>query len=267
MEQETDFKPKSLDDVMNPETPVPPEEVKPETPPDEPKEPVETPDAEAAKADGEQEETPKGDEKPDETPASDDPKDEAKPEPTVPVSALQDERRKRQELANRLSAIEQQQAQAARPDPELDPEGAADFDRQQNAQSAFKLRVDMSQVMMRKLHDDYDEVEAIFMEEAANNPALQTQLASHPMPADFAYTEGQRLQKLKEMGDDPVAYIEQVKAEATKAAKEAVIAEMKKAQDDAAKAALPESLAEAPSASEKEANKWSGPKPLKDLIG
>lgn len=261
MEQEqTDFRPKSLDDVINPEPPA----NEPETPPEEPKEPEPTPEAEAAKP---EQETPKDDKAPDEPSSSDDSNVEAKPEKTVPIEALQDERRKRQELANRLSALEQQQAESKRPDPEIDPEAAAEFDRQQNANAAFKMRVDMSQEMMRELHADYDEVEAIFMQEAANNPALQAQLANHPFPAKYAFHEGQRLQKLKEMGDDPVAYIEQVKAEAAQAAKEAVIAEMKKTQADAAKAALPESLAEAPSASEQEANKWSGPKPLKDLIG
>lgn len=258
MEQETDFKPKSLDAVMNPE----PQAEEPAPEPEKPAVSEEEPDA------GEQEpETPKGGKETDEPPSSDDPKGEARPEPQVPLKALEDERRKRQELANRLSAIEQKQEQASRPDPEFDPEGAAEFDKQQSASAALKMRVDISQAMMRKLHDDYDEVEAIFRDEAASNPALQVQLANHPMPADFAYTEGKRLQKIKEMGDDPVAYIERVKAEAAQAAKEAVLAELKKAQDDAAKAALPESLAEAPSASEKEANKWQGPTPLKTLIG
>ena len=120
---------------------------------------------------------------------------------------------------------------------------------------------------MREVHkEDYDEIEEIFMEAAASNPALGVQLAQHEFPAKFAYEEGHRLKSLKEMGDDPVAYIEKVKVEAAKAATEAVHAELAKIKTEAQKANIPESLAEANSASNKELKDWSGPKPIKDIL-
>lgn len=159
------------------------------------------------------------------------------PEPTVPLAALQDERRKRQELAERLSSMEQQAAAAARPDPFEDPAGAAEFDRRESADSAFRLRCDMSQEMMRQTHADYDEVESLFVEMAEANPALAIQLANHPFPARFAYQQGSRVRELLKAGDPQLH------------------------------PALPESLAEAPSASPRQAAKWSGPKPLKQILG
>ncbi len=169
-------------------------------------------------------------------PASETSDGERAHEPTVPLAALQDERRKRQELANRLDSMEQQAAIAARPDPFEDPEGAAQFDRQENTETAFRLRCDMSQEMMRQTHADYDEVESIFMEVAEAHPALAVQLANHPFPAKFAYAQGAHFRELLQAGDPQ------------------------------ARTALPESLAEAPSASPRQAAKWNGPKPLKHIL-
>ena len=83
---------------------------------------------------------------------------------------------------------------------------------------------------MRQSHSDYDEVESVFMEAAQANPALAVQLANHPFPARFAYQQGSRFRELL------------------------------RASDPQPRAALPESLAEAPSASPRQAAKWSGPK-------
>lgn len=180
-------------------------------------------------------ETPSGQQ--DAPPASEASDGEEDTEPTVPLAALQDERRKRQKLAERLSSMEQQAAAAARPDPFEDPAGAAEFDRRENAESSFRLRCDMSQEMMRQAHADYDEVESLFVEAAQMNPALAVQLANHPFPARFAYQQGSRFREVLQAGA-PQQHT-----------------------------ALPESLAEAPSASPRQAAKWSGPKPLKQILG
>lgn len=228
-----DFKPESLDDVLSEDQPKAVE----------PKEKVE-PKGEAEKP------------KEDAPPAS-----QNTPE-QVPLAALKSERRKRQELEGRLSALEQERTKQARPDPMDDPDGAVAFDRKEMDERDYQNRCSMSQEFMREIHADYDDLELIFMEEAAKNPALSAQLAQHPFPAKFAYAEGQRLSQVKAMGDDPAAYI----AGEVQKGVQAALAEIQKSKSDAVKAALPESLAEAPSASQKDVKAWSGPKPLDQLI-
>ncbi len=233
MEQETtDFKPNTLDDVLT-------EDASGNQSPQEAAQPArqvhgtEPGGAEPGAFTGEAHEG----QPHDAPPASETPEGADGPEPTVPLRALQDERRKRQELAERLTSMEQQAASVARPDPFEDPDGAAEFDRREGTETTFRLRCDMSQEMMRQSHADYDEVESVFMEAAQANPALAVQLANHPFPARFAYQQGSRFRELLRAGDPQ------------------------------ARAVLPESLAEAPSASPRQAAKWSGPKPLKHILG
>lgn len=240
MEQEqTDFRPNTLDDVLTEDTSAAPTSAA---------DPDAQPPHEAAQHSPRQANgaLPDGDAAPgaftgedfhDAPPASETSDGADGFEPTVPLAALQDERRKRQELAERLSSMEQQAAAAARPDPFEDPAGAAEFDRRENEASSFRLRCDMSQEMMRQAHPDYDEVESLFVEAAEINPALAVQLANHPFPARFAYQQGSHLRDL-------------------------LMAEAPQRQT-----ALPESLAEAPSASPRQAAQWSGPKPLKQILG
>lgn len=261
-EPQTDFAPKSLDDIVSPGN-------EPAPKPDPAPEPAKTPDP--AKAEGGKE--PKGDPAPEKDPEKAEKPKDAPPasetkdiELTVPLKALQEERRKRQELANQVGELQKQVTRKPRPDPYEDPQGAAEYDRKEASEQSFSMRVEMSQEMMREIHADYDEIEAVFMEEASSNPALAAQLSSHPFPAKFAYQEGKRVQQLKVMGDDPAAYIEKIKAEAAQAARAAVLEELKKGQAEAQKASIPESLAEAPSASRKDASQWGGPKPLSEII-
>lgn len=265
-EEQTDFKPKSLDDVLTaPAEDTPPEEAQPEAAPGPEAEPAK--DTEQKADEPEKQPDKAGDKEPDGSPPPETPSKDTD-EPTVPRSALLAERKRYKgeisQLESRLSSIEQKQA---RPDPDIDPDGAADFDRKQQSASEFRSRTLMSQEIMREIHSDYDEVEAVFLEEAASNPALQAKLSQSAFPAKLAYTEGKRLQTLKEMGDDPEGYIEKVRQEAAEAARATVLEELKKHQDESAKASIPESLAEAPSASRKESKTWGGPKPMNEIIG
>jgi len=162
----------------------------------------------------------------------------------------------------RLAKLERPQ----RPDEIDDPEGARDFDQQQFADQRWNDRVSMSKEIMRELHEDYDDVEAVFRAEAVNNPALAAQLAQHPFPAKFAYNEGKRLTKLQELGEDPEAAIQKRVDEAVAKAKEEFIAELKKQGQEATNASVPESLADAPSAVDKSKGGFEGPKPLDEII-
>ena len=126
MEQETtDFRPNTLDDVLT-------KDASGDHPPQEAAQTVrqvhgaepggEEPGALTGEAHAGQSDAP---------PASETPEGSNGPETTVPLKALQDERRKRQELAERLASMEQQAAGEARPDPFEDPAGAAEFDRRE----------------------------------------------------------------------------------------------------------------------------------------
>ena len=149
-------------------------------------------------------------------------KDDASPH--VPRKALEDERRKRQDLERRLAELtsaatpqtsqpqnqqqqpRQQRQVPPRPDPWTDPEGAAAYDQAMFQHQLFETRVITSVELMRTIKPDFDEVEKFFIEEAQRNPWLEQQLVIHPMPAKFAYEQGRRIKLMREIGDDPDAY-------------------------------------------------------------
>lgn len=148
--------------------------------------------------------------------------------PHVPRKALEDERRKRQDLERRLEELTraaqqpqqqpqhqppQQQRLPQRPDPWTDPEGAAQYDRMMFQHQLFETRVVTSKEMMRMMKSDFDEVEKVFIEAASNDPYLEQQLVNHPMPARFAYEQGRKIMLMREIGDDPEAYKQRVREE------------------------------------------------------
>lgn len=135
----------------------------------------------------------------------------ASPEPvekTVPLKALEDERRKRQELEQRL---EQQPKQEA-PDPLDDPDGFRQY--QDNAR--LNDRIEISVEIAREMHEDFDSVHEVFMEEAAKNPVLAQAAMQSKAPGIHIYREGKRLAKAREIGD-PDEYANRKVQEATKA--------------------------------------------------
>ena len=297
MEQaQTDFRPKSLDNVIEGEATAtdPDAGAKQEADADKPGEQSQkTTDADGAKAEGANAEgtkpesdggtdDPKGEKTdPGTTPAPEDKSKKSDPDADfVPKAALLAERQKRQELAARVEGLERDKK---RPDPEQDPEGAAEFERREKADAAFKDRVAMSQEVMRDAHADYDEVEAVFMEAAENNRDLQTQLFNHPFPARFAYQQGQKITEALKAGGGgdasqlsqlakTVDHLAQMVAQLTGNAGgkdgDGGEASTEGAGDAAAGSGkIPESLADEPSAGATPAKKFAGPKPLKQILG
>ena len=149
--------------------------------------------------------------------------------PTVPRRALEDERRKRQDAERKLDELTkaaqqpkpqpqqqqpvQQQQPPERPDPWVDPEGAARYDQMMFQHQLFETRVVTSKELMRSLKPDFDDVEKVFIEAASADPYLEQQLIRHPLPAKFAYEQGRRIMLMKEIGDDPEAYKARVREE------------------------------------------------------
>lgn len=93
---------------------------------------------------------------------------------SVPKQALLDERRKRQELEDRLKKYEslgnvsqqeqgQQQEKAQVPDPVADPEGFAEYQQNQSNQANMKTRIDLSRSMLSETKQDFAEKEKVFL--------------------------------------------------------------------------------------------------------
>lgn len=208
----------------------------------------------------------------------------------VKVRAFQkkaeDETRKRQELEKQsekqigelrqqlaeMQAYLRQGQQPAQQQPEfLDPEAVRylqqvrEQDRAEVGQELYRTRVEQSQFMLRQQKPDYDEVEAVFADEANRNPALWQELARHPVPAAFAYEHGRKVKAMREIGEDPNAYREKLKQE--------ILAEIQTSQPapqlrplTPAVPAPPPSLAGVPSATPRMAQAYQGPTPLEDLL-
>jgi hypothetical protein len=124
-------------------------------------------------------------------PASDDDEDSDRP---VPVKALREERKKRQELERRLAALTTPQ------DPREDP---------------TRARLDLSVEYAKEQFKDYEEAETAFVETVKAHPRgreIYEAMLKDKHPAKFAYTVGKQLLALDEIGD-PTTYRQRVLAE------------------------------------------------------
>lgn len=180
----------------------------------------------------------KGDEKPgDDDSTTDDKKAESKEddagstsEPenkeagTVPIAALLDEREKRQafekqveELTGKLNTTE------AKPLPDVldDQEGFVKELESKVKTETQAVRIEVSQDVMRMMHDDYDEMEKKFVELAKGNPDLINKMSSETLPAKFVYDTAKKAEKLAEMDN-----VEEWEAKKTAELKAAIKAEL-----------------------------------------
>lgn len=115
-------------------------------------------------------------------------------EKTVPLKALEEERRKRQEYERRIKELETTPKAPEQEQPQFweNPE-------QYLSQLGTQIRIETSQATMRAIHQDYDEMESLFVEKAKAMPYLVAQLQSHPNPALFAYQTAKQLKEMDEI--------------------------------------------------------------------
>lgn len=136
----------------------------------------------------------------------------------VPVGALQDERRKRQDLERRLAYYEQQ-LQARQAQPQQAPAPPVDFWEdpntfldsrlnefgskliQQFEQQQQLKRVNEAEAAARARYTDFDEAVGEFTQAAQQNPRLIQEMAASPDPAEFAYRRGKQMSELAQVGD------------------------------------------------------------------
>lgn len=117
--------------------------------------------------------------------------------------AMREEREKRQAAEARLREL-----QTPKPptDPWADLPGTLTQHQQQLREEMFVERCNVTEEMARDRHKDFDEVREVFLEAANANPTLFQQLRQERNPAEFAYREGLKVQKLKSFNGDFSAY-------------------------------------------------------------
>lgn len=178
----------------------------------------------------------------------------------VPLAALEAERRGRQDWKERATRAEerarmleeQQQARATQGEPQQ-------VDPLQAMEARFvNLTLNASERMARKTYGDEAVNQAFerFRAATEKNPLLHQQAMSSADPWDFVVQEAQRMAVLEEVGSDPKAYRERLKAE--------LMAELQKTNPAALN--LPSSLAGARSTATRSAPAFTGPAPLSSLF-
>lgn len=134
-----------------------------------------------------------------ETPEPPAPEVPTTPEPreeVVPLAALKAEREKRQRYEAELAKYREQQAQQF--DPQVfyqDPNTIRSY-----VEDRLVLeRINLSRDFVASMHDDYDAMEEVFVEEATRNPALKDEMIRSGNPAMFAYKYAKNLQTMREV--------------------------------------------------------------------
>lgn len=218
-----------------------------------------------------------------ETPASDAEKDvkeaaepsstEAESQKTAPdtisFAAYENERRKRQEIENRLARIEQERTQTPAPDPIEDPEAYTAFQNNIRQQERLQDRVAISEDIVR-LHvgeDEYSKAEAAFADELERNPSLAAEAMRSSNPAMFLYKTGKAALERQEIGDPREFAAKQVAEALEKQKAEMANVVAKQVQEQLAKL-MPKSLADNVSAESRSTQTPvdDGPVPLTSLI-
>lgn len=248
----------NLDDVLN-ESAAPVEQVEPEQPQEAPQE-AEV--QEGPQRDEKGRFAPKG-EQGDAPPASDDKSKGLE-------AGISAERKKRQEAEGQIEQLRREleqlraSAQPPEPPPSIWDDDEAALSHLRNdavsaavSQASFNAKLDMSEMMARQAHDDFDEAKAEFLQMMQENPALQQQALSDPHPWQKAYQIVTNARTMKELGatnlDEMKAkLLEQLKAEQAQ---------------QAVTPSLPNSLADAQSSKGERTSPVTQPLTLEEILG
>lgn len=176
----------------------------------------------------------------------------------IPISALLDEREKRQALQRRLDALEAQRQPEPSPTFQT-PEEIAQYVQREAANAAWSAKIDFSEQTAREKHTDAI-VDAAMQWGMAKCEAEKAALGFSPFaveqmrqrhPVDWVVRQHKRDAFVTEIGDDPEAYRARVRAEiAAEAANQPVPAALAAASPNPAvpKPTPRPSLASAPTA-------------------
>ena len=130
----------------------------------------------------------------------------------VPISALLDERDKRQaETAKRIDLEAQLQRYQQPQQPEqmpTDPSGIIQYALAEQQRIAFNERLNTSELMARQAHGEeiVSEAQQAFLSAVGQNPMLQQQLQGQIHPYDFVVKWFRQHKLMSEIGQDPEAW-------------------------------------------------------------
>ena len=113
------------------------------------------------------------------------------------IAAQKELEEARAEIAQ-LKAGKQETQEEARPDLIEDPDGFADSMEKRIDARTRDAEIKMARNMMKRFYDDYDEIEALVVEEAKQNPMLQAKISRSDNIPQAVYDEGLKLKKFKE---------------------------------------------------------------------
>lgn len=184
-----------------------------------------------------------------------------------PLKAVRDENR---ELKQRLQSLERQLVQPRAPiqpppvdfwdDPHAFMEqrlsGLGDELLRRFEQRQQERRIDQSEQAARAKYADYDEAFTAFEQAVQVNPRLAAELAQASDPGEFAYAKGKTALEIQRVGslDDLKAQIRRELEEEARAAIQP-------------RPQLPSTTAADGSVGARTGPEWSGPKPLRDILG
>lgn len=195
-----------------------------------------------------------------------------KPDHTVPLTALEAERRRRQELEAELARFREHKPKT---DFFEDPNKAFE---ERVSEYVAPLRNELMNLRLERFkerHEDFDEVVVLALQKAQTDAVLRHQFDSAPneeAALKLIYREGKLLKELGDVDRDIGKYREKVlsehqgkltELEARLKALEAENATLKASQAKAAK--IPQSLNSEPSAAQGDVM-FTGPKPLKSIF-
>lgn len=180
--------------------------------------------------------------------------------------AMMEERRKRQELENRLKSLESAKPAEAPKSFWDDPEAALKRTQEEVQRVAMNTRLATAEAIARSRYNDFDDKIAVFSELVQSTPGLQAQCLAAPDPAEFAYKTAKNHLEIKEFGSID-AYKEDLRVKMEAKIRAEIEASLKAKQEELekARAALTPSLTDARSTG---VNKpvWSGPTPLDGIL-
>lgn len=177
----------------------------------------------------------------------------------VPIKALQDERRKRQELEQQLAAMQR---------PADPPVSIWDNDEKWQQQfgekvtqsavqhAALNARLDTSEMLASQAHEDFEQVKAEWLEMVQQNPELRQQALADRHPWERAYQQAKNARTMKELG---ATSIDDLKAK-LRAELEAEMANKSPART------FPNSTVHDGSAASRAGPGWAGPTADKDIL-
>jgi len=201
---------------------------------------------------------------------AEEPKAEVKVEPKQEMSekeraflaAVQEERRKRQDLERRLAEVEK-----VKPAEEKtfwdDPEGHLKSFEQKLENERIQTKLQTAEAIARSKYPDFEENVTYFVEALQSTPGLHAQWLQSHDPGEFAYRLGKITKDVRSAGSID-ALVEKIRKEE----REKVHAEYKKKQDEIEKQRqdLTPSLSDVRGAARRTQPVFSGPTPLDSIL-